>query len=472
MLRRFSVDFAIFSMLLDGLLVMFALRLAETIRPALTNMIPAILEITDPVSIPGFFYLAAAAIWVVVCLLFSVYDGRKNFKIADELTSLFLATVMASIAQAGLLYLTYRDLSRALFLVFILFAFILTFLFRIIYRLIFRSRVLSSVQQRRILVIGAGPVGRQVAEHVTEYEGLGLSLVGFLDDDKNKRSTCNDILGDLNEARTVIAREKVDDVVLALPRYAFNRTSVLVSELHDLPVKVWVVPDYFALALNRASMEELAGIPMIDLRAPALSDYQRMVKRIFDVVVTCAAMPLALPVMLITAVAIRIESPGPVFFKQKRVGENGRIFEMYKFRSMVENAEEMRHVIEKVDENGKITQDKSLPDPRITRVGAFIRRTSIDELPNLLNILKGEMSWVGPRPEMPHLVEQYEPWQRRRFAVPQGLTGWWQVNGRSDKPMHMHTEEDLYYVQNYSLWLDILILIKTVGTVLRRKGAY
>ncbi len=160
-----------------------------------------------------------------------------------------------------------------------------------------------------------------------------------------------------------------------------------------------------------------------------------------------------------------------MLFRQQRVGENGRLFTMYKFRSMVVNAEELQEQVNEVDEEGHIIHKKP-NDPRVTRVGRFIRRYSLDELPQLFNVLKGDMSLVGPRPELPWLVEKYEPWQRKRFAVPQGITGWWQVNGRSDKPMHLHTEDDLFYIQNYSLWLDLLILWKTVWVVLRGKGAY
>ncbi len=211
---------------------------------------------------------------------------------------------------------------------------------------------------------------------------------------------------------------------------------------------------------------------MFDLRAPVLDEYQRMVKRAFDLGVTIVSLPPALLVMGVVALAIKLDSPGPVFYRQKRVGENGRLFEMIKFRSMVKNADELRHLVEEAGPGGKVIQHKTAHDPRITRVGAFLRRTSLDELPQLFNVLRGEMSLIGPRPELPHLVDKYELWQRKRFAVPQGMTGWWQVNGRSDKPMHLHTEEDLYYVQHYSLWLDLQILVKTVWVVLRGKGAY
>ena len=158
-------------------------------------------------------------------------------------------------------------------------------------------------------------------------------------------------------------------------------------------------------------------------------------------------------------------------FRQKRVGENGRLFEMLKFRTMVRNAEKLQSEVEKRDSDGNLIH-KTKDDPRVTRVGRLLRRLSLDELPQLFNVIAGTMSLVGPRPEMPYLVEKYQPWQRKRFAIPPGLTGWWQVSGRSDRPMHLHTEDDLFYIQNYSIWLDIQILVRTAWVVLFGKGAY
>jgi exopolysaccharide biosynthesis polyprenyl glycosylphosphotransferase len=210
---------------------------------------------------------------------------------------------------------------------------------------------------------------------------------------------------------------------------------------------------------------------IVPLHASALSRRQRLVKRIFDLGVTLLTLPVSLVIMGAIAVAIRLEGPGPILFRQNRVGERGEIFELLKFRTMILHAEEFRHLVEHYDDSGNLIH-KSEHDPRVTRVGHYLRKTSLDELPQLFNVLQGKMSIVGPRPELPYLVDRYEPWQRKRFSVPPGLTCWWQVNGRSNRPMHLHTEDDLYYVENYSFSLDLKILFKTVAVVLRGKGAY
>jgi exopolysaccharide biosynthesis polyprenyl glycosylphosphotransferase len=252
---------------------------------------------------------------------------------------------------------------------------------------------------------------------------------------------------------------------------AHERLANLVVDLQRLPVKVNVVPDFFDLAFFRAHIGELGGIPLIALRESAIEGFPRLVKRAFDLLLASLLFVLLSPLMLIIAIAIKLDSPGPAVFKQERVGENCRPFPMYKFRSMFAHAEERQEEVIQEAEDGRIIH-KFKEDPRVTRVGRMLRRTSLDELPQLLNVLKGEMSLVGPRPELPFLVEKYAPWQRKRFAVPPGMTGWWQIMGRSERMMHLHTEDDLYYIQNYSLLLDLQILWKTIGVVIKGSGAY
>jgi exopolysaccharide biosynthesis polyprenyl glycosylphosphotransferase len=470
MFRHHSVDFALLSILLDGILVAGNLFLASILRPFL-NDLPFVRELFGFQTFPVSLYILLPILWISCLLAFSVYNPGRNLRFPGGIGRLILGSSFAGIALAGVLYLSYRDFSRALFACFLLLMLASTIGWRLVPEIVLRLTGHRILRPHRALIVGAGLVGRDLQQKITDAKDSRVTLVGFLDDDVEKRSTNPLVLGTLDHVRTVIQQQNIDHVILALPRHAHERTNQLLAALHDLPVKVFVVPDYFALTLHHAAIEEFAGFPVLDLRAPALSDYQRLTKRAFDVVLTILILPLALLLMAVIALAIYLDSRGPILFHQERAGENGRIFRMHKFRTMVENAEQLRHQVEHVDKQGRFIH-KTSDDPRVTRLGRFLRKFSLDEIPQLFNILQGEMSLVGPRPELPYLVKMYEPWQRKRFAVPPGLTGWWQVHGRSDKPMHLHTEEDLYYIQNYSPWMDILILLKTIGIVFSRRGAF
>lgn len=196
-----------------------------------------------------------------------------------------------------------------------------------------------------------------------------------------------------------------------------------------------------------------------------------MFKRIFDLLFGLLALILVLPLMAVSILLVYLEDGSPVIFRQMRVGKDGQLFEIFKIRTMVKNAEQLQSQMAKRDSNGNPVY-KVKDDPRVTCVGRLLRRFSLDELPQLFNVLAGDMSLVGPRPELPSLAERYEPWQRKRLEVLPGMTGWWQVSGRSDRPMHLHTEDDLYYIQNSSLWLDIKIIVRTLWVVLIGKGSY
>jgi len=450
---------------MDAALVASGLASADALRPFLNDLSFAQNMPTNS-TIPLPLYPIFGTIWVLVLLLFSVYDGRKNLRVVDEVTSLTTGTIMAAVTSSGALYLSFRDVSRLLFILFVMLAYFYLLSWRLLYRSLRRWRGFPA-PKRNMLIVGAGTIGKEVRQMIDKHDELGISFIGYVDDVEDN----DKVIGYLSDARKIVAEKSIDDVVFALPGWAFERVNNLVAEIHDLPVRVWVIPDYYSIALHRATIEEYAGIPMLDLRAPALNDYQRMLKRAFDLILTLIILPPALLVMGIVSIAIRLDSPGAIIFRQKRVGENGHIFEVLKFRSMMENSEQDRTIAENQDVESN-HPSKVSGDPRITRVGRLIRRSSLDELPQLINVLKGEMSLVGPRPELPYLVKQYEPWQRTRFAVPPGLTGWWQITGRSDKPMHLHTEDDLYYVQNYSLILDITILLRTFWVVIRGRGAY
>lgn len=471
MIRRFSVNFAIFSIFMDIFIITVTLSVNASLRPVLDKYLPVQPLTPDILDLPLILYAFFPLVWVALMAFFSVYDGRKNLRVVDEFTSLTFSSVLAGITLAGIMYLSYRDVSRALFITFGVTAYLMLLIWRLVARPIYRQWHRDQERVRHVLIAGAGPLGREVEKRLgNHYYENGLQLMGFLDDDPKKRSS-SDVLGSLSFVRQVIQEKHVDDVVIALPRRAYDHVNTLVQTLHDLPVRIWIVPDYFELALHQAKLTDFAGLPMLDLRAPALSEYQRTIKRLFDLaVIGLLFIPTAF-VMGIVALAIWLFEGRPILFKQKRAGEGGRLFTLYKFRTMIPNAEKMLFQVAKTDEQGNILH-KQHDDPRVTPLGRFLRRFSLDELPQLFNILTGDMSLVGPRPELPELVEKYQPWQRERFAIPQGLTGWWQIHGRSDKPMHLNTEQDLYYVKNYSFGLDLYILMRTFWIVLRGKGAY
>ncbi|MFM8320216.1 MAG: sugar transferase [Chloroflexota bacterium] len=469
MFRRFSINYALFSILMDAVLVGSMLALATRLRPGL-GFLPFAADYPQVIPTPWIVFPLFALEWIAILMQLGVYDGRRNWRGIDEFAGLTLGALFAAVALAGTLYLSYRQVSRLLFVAFVLLTYLGMLAWRGLARLALQ-RLKRRPGQRRVLIAGAGALGRSLQQAIAADPALGLVVAGLLDDSPEVRQAHPDVIGPLSGLADTVRSRAVDDVVIALPQRAYKRINQLVGELYALPVRVWVIPDYFRLALHKAAIEELAGFPMLDLRAPALNDSQRLAKRAFDLLVALLSLPPALVLMAGIALAVRLESRGPVLFKQTRVGENGRLFTMLKFRSMCPEAEQLQAQVEQVDELGRAVH-KRAGDPRVTRVGRFLRRTSLDELPQIFNVLRGEMSLVGPRPGLPYLVERYETWQRQRFAVPQGITGWWQINGRSDRPMHLNTEDDLYYVQNYSLLLDIYILIKTIGVVIQGKGAF
>jgi exopolysaccharide biosynthesis polyprenyl glycosylphosphotransferase len=467
MLRR-NTNYIIFSFIFDWLLVIASVFIASWLR----FNIPIGKPIQEEEGIITLLVISSI-LYPLVYLLFSIYDPERTYHAVDEYQILSIASFIAGLTLAGLIYFTARDISRLTMLYFFGIEFILVVTWRGWARILRRGLDGNGRSNRQVLLIGGGDVAKRALERLNELSWAGISLVGYLTDGELIPETNDDLLymGKLDKVNSVVTEQHVDDVLVALPAESYIQVNQLVSSLIDKPCNIWVVPDYFSLLLYGGYVEDLGGVPMISLKSPTLTGYQRVIKRAFDLIVGTLLQIVILPLMGIISLAIKLDSPGPVFFKQKRVGENGRMFWMYKFRSMVQDADTRLKEVIRFDERGNIIH-KSPEDPRVTKVGKIIRKTSLDELPNFFNVLLGDMSIVGPRPEMPIFVEKYEAWQRARFAVPQGITGWWQVSGRSDKPMHLNTEDDLYYVRNYSLFLDLQIIFKTVLVVLRGKGAY
>ncbi len=414
-------------------------------------------------------YLAVWAIWTFAFQLFRVYQPRRMFSTADELRSLLPSVLLCFILLFAYLFVFKVEfLSRLLFLYFLL----MNLIALIVTRLMLRLTLKSSQQlglRRQLLIVGAGPVGRRVAEMLGPRSWIGFSTVGYVDDDLSLAGAEFDgvpVLGTGDEMASIISDYTVSDVILALPWRAHDRVVELISAAENMPVRVHVVPDIFSTMSVRARAEDFWGIPLIGIREPTIDGFDRAVKRAFDLLIGGIATVITAPLLILVAIAILIDDGWPVFFTQQRVGENGRLFWIFKFRTMRQDTSGTdlgRY-------SGRVY--KHVDDQRITRFGRVLRRSSIDELPNLWNVLRGEMSLVGPRPELPWVVEEYEAWQRPRLSVPPGMTGWWQIQGRSEAPLRENVELDLYYIQNYSPVLDLQILCRTVWVVLSGRGAY
>lgn len=467
-LRQVTVARTLRQVIIDVSLTLVAMYLASWIRYLLPWGVPVVWRV---VAVPWQVYVAVALIWPTIFSWMSVYEPRAHAwrRLRVELQTLIAGLFVALSVLAGVLYFSFRWLPRRLFLYFGL----VDLLFLTLARVIPAFRRRKHCSELRLLIVGAGRVGSEIARQIREHR-TGWEIVGFLDDDPSKTGLWIEgapVLGTLDQLERIIAHHSVSEVIFALPLRAHERLVQMVLDLERLPVEVSVVPDYFDLAFFRVRMDEFLGFPLIRLRASAIEGWARVAKRLFDLTGAIIGLLLCAPLFPIIALMIRLDSHGPVLFKQVRVGENGRLFKMWKFRTMVENAEELAPLVMTVTEDGCLLH-KQRDDPRVTRVGRFLRRYSLDELPQLINVLRGEMSLVGPRPELPWMVERYEGWQRKRFVVPPGMTGWWQISGRSDRPLHLHVEDDLFYIQNYSLWLDLRILLRTIVVVLSGRGAF
>ena len=420
-------------------------------------------------------YLLAIAIWLVTLKRLSAYETDRILRVPDEVQTVMTAVSLSTLLLAGALYLTYRGVSRLLFGYFFALDLMLTVLLRMGARVVFKRMGVQRATSQRILLVGAGQVGEQMAGLLAERGWMGLQVMGFLDDDAQKQGTLVGgfpVLGTLDDMAEQVKSSGIHEVIMTLPLYAHKRLETLVAEANELPVNVRVVPDFFPMAYLRTTVGLLADMPLVTLKEPAIDRFSLACKRVIDLAVSATALLLLWPAMVVIAMMVRRGSPGPVIFRQQRVGLGGKPFNMFKFRTMHVDADKQIGTIMERTYDGKTFMRKNKVDPRITRIGHHLRRWSLDELPQLLNVLRGDMSIVGPRPELPLLVQTYEAWQRKRFSVPPGLTGWWQVSDRADAPMALNTEADLYYIRHYSLLLDLQIILRTVGAVIRGKGAY
>jgi len=465
MVRRFSPLVLTLHFVADILLTILAVKGAEQLRLHLTTGLELRETFVQFVGVQPRVYLLILAIWICFFVLFGAFNSRRHESLLIDLGRVWISVTVSMLVLASTFYFLALQPpvapSRLFYVYFYLLDLALVTCSHVaVFQLVgFLRRKGRHI--RRVLLVGAGTQGRHVAVRLRGRDASGFCLVGHVSPASDSPIPGLPRLGDFEDLLEVVREHQIDDVVIALPASAHEEVLRVNARLQDTDVQLRILPDVFEMVAMRAGIEDFYGLPLISLRDRSMNPAQIAVKRAFDLTVSAVLCLLLLPLALLIAVCIRLSSPGPILIHQRRVGAGGKIFLMHKFRSMRWEPEHLDapHV-------------KQREDPRVTRVGRVIRRSSLDELPQLLNVLAGEMSLVGPRPELPVIVEQYEPWQRKRFNVPPGMTGWWQINGRSDLSMHQNTEIDLFYVQNYSILLDVQILFRTLGAVIRGRGAY
>jgi exopolysaccharide biosynthesis polyprenyl glycosylphosphotransferase len=340
-----------------------------------------------------------------------------------------------------------------------------------------RWRWARGIGRERVLVVGGKGLGREVMESIVAHPFLGYHLVGYLEDNENTSPNNNGLpnkhffhLGSLQNLESHLRDYQIERVFLALPFWEQHRLPELVEICKTVGVPFRVAPDLYHLSFDRVKVDQLSGIPLIELKTLSLRGWNLLLKRVLDIVLVILSAPLTLPLIGLIVLLIRRDSPGAAIFKQMRVGKNGKPFTAYKFRTMVADAE-----LRKAELADAVADDrlfKIRDDPRTTRVGRFLRKTSMDELPQFWNVLRGEMSLVGPRPQVPEEVARYDEWHHRRLDVLPGITGLWQVLGRSETSFDEMVRLDIYYAENWSLDMDLRILIQTIPAVVSGRGAY
>jgi exopolysaccharide biosynthesis polyprenyl glycosylphosphotransferase len=416
--------------------------------------------------------------WVFVARLYGLYgqdDRRTTHATIDETASVFNMVTVCTWLFFAVTWLTgiaHPPVTKLL--IFWTLAVILVPLARALARSIVRGRE-SFVQNT--VIVGAGEVGQTIAEKLLRHPEYGVNVVGFVDSEpKQPMRDVEDltILGPPERLAAIIRAFDIERVIIAFSRGSHERILSLIRSLKDAFVQVDIVPRYFELIGPNTSVSSVEGISVLCLPPRALGLSARILKRTMDIAVSALALVLLSPLFLLAAVAIKLDSAGPVFFRQPRVGESGREFSIVKFRTMVHNAEALKKTVEHL--NMHAADDPRMfkvpNDPRVTRVGRILRRPSIDELPQLWNVLRGEMSLVGPRPLIPAEAEHVSDWGEHRLDLKPGITGLWQVLGGSDIPFAEMVRLDYLYVTNWSLWHDVRLICGTVPAMFDADRAY
>ena len=413
-------------------------------------------------------------IWSLVFYLMDLYRYWRGPGFWKEAWMVLKAVFLSSLLAGFIIFaLKYQFVSRIFFLSFVFLDLFLVILFRFLVRSGVHLLNRRSEGSRFILIVGLGDDALEMARGIEKHQELGLRMRGFVSPgEANFPREWNGypVLGPAQDLPDILEREIVDEVIFSVSQEELKQMGRLMLFCEERGITTRVILNFFPHLISKTCLEELDGFPLLTFSVTPKSELLMFLRRILDFSGSLVLILLFSPFFLLCPVLIRLDSPGPIWFRQVRCGLNGRKFTFYKFRSMHEGAEERKGELTGFNMmNGPVFKMKN--DPRITRVGRFLRKSSLDELPQLFNVLRGDMSFVGPRPLPVAEAEEIKGWQRRRLSMKPGITGLWQVSGRNQIDFHDWVKMDLEYIDRWSFWLDFKILLKTIPTVLSGKGA-
>lgn len=422
--------------------------------------------------------IALTLIWLVALWLEGLYDLERLSWGKGEFSRVLRGLALGVVAFILFTYaIKAPGLSRAWTLLAFGFAAVLVMSGRLLVRAVLRYARRRGSLQRRALIVGCNDEGRSLLELLSKTKEAGLSPVGYLSTaraDVLPLDYCSDLAPCFGTARDVlhtVIEHEIDTVIIASSAFDHAVIARMIAELRSIDVSVHLSSGLFDVLTSRVLVREVAGVPLITVKGVPMSRTKLATKRFFDLLVASAIVIAGLPVWLLLVLAISVDSRGPILYRQPRVGQHGRPFGMLKFRSMCDDADaRLEQLLEENEADGPLFKMKN--DPRVTRVGKWMRKFSVDEFPQLLNVLRGEMSLVGPRPPLVHETEQYTDSHWRRMQVPPGMTGLWQVSGRSSLSFEDMVRLDLYYIENWSVGFDVGLIARTVPAVLFARGAY
>jgi len=411
-------------------------------------------------------------VWPLLLYLTGGYESIRVKSLGRAVLPALKAVVWGGAVLMVMTFLAKYDTSRSLVIIFLFLNALFLSLARAATYYFFHSIRRRGLNYRSVLVVGTGERARNFIHTIRDHAEWGLTAVGFVDVDPasvGKRMMGLDVLGTIDEIPDLLTTRQVDEIVCVGPKSWHGHIEKIVQQCEDIGVTVRIACDFYKVKHSRVDFESLGQWPLLTISPPPHYGELYVIKRACDIVVSLVLLVLTSPLLVLISLAIKLTSRGPVFFKQIRCGMNGRKFNLLKFRTMVTGADRLKEKLSHVNEmSGPVF--KASNDPRITPVGRFLRKYSLDEFPQFINVLKGDMSIVGPRPPVPSEVGQYEYGQRRRLSVNPGITCLWQVNGRNKVGFSDWVKLDLEYIDRWSLWLDLKIILKTIPAVLRGTG--